>query len=65
MAGCIAYAGKGFSEGVLHMLRPPRTPHTACRQAARPTPPEKPENWITCLRRISVGGMFSSAHENQ
>ena len=21
MAGCIAYAGKGFSEGVLHMLR--------------------------------------------
>jgi hypothetical protein len=21
MTGCIAYAGKGFSEGVLHMLR--------------------------------------------
>jgi hypothetical protein len=27
MAGCIAYAGRGFSEGVLHMLR-------ASRQAA-------------------------------
>lgn len=27
MAGCIAYAGKGFSEGVLHMLR--ASPHAA------------------------------------
>lgn len=27
MAGCIAYAGKGFSDGVLHMLR--ASPHAA------------------------------------
>jgi hypothetical protein len=27
MAGCIAYAGRGFSEGVLHMLR--ASPHAA------------------------------------
>jgi hypothetical protein len=27
MAGCIAYAGSGFSEGVLHMLR--ASPHAA------------------------------------
>ena len=27
MAGCIAYAGKGFSEGVLHMLQ--ASPHAA------------------------------------
>ena len=27
MAGCVAYAGKGFSEGVLHMLR--ASPHAA------------------------------------
>jgi hypothetical protein len=27
MAGCIAYAGKGFSEGVLHMLN--ASPHAA------------------------------------
>ena len=27
MAGCITYAGKGFSEGVLHMLR--ASPHAA------------------------------------
>jgi hypothetical protein len=27
MAGCIVYAGKGFSEGVLHMLR--ASPHAA------------------------------------
>jgi hypothetical protein len=27
MSGCIAYAGKGFSEGVLHMLR--ASPHAA------------------------------------
>jgi PD-(D/E)XK nuclease superfamily protein len=27
MTGCIAYAGKGFSEGVLHMLR--ASPHAA------------------------------------
>jgi hypothetical protein len=27
MAACIAYAGKGFSEGVLHMLR--ASPHAA------------------------------------
>jgi hypothetical protein len=27
MAGCIAYAGKGFSEGVLHMLK--ASPHAA------------------------------------
>jgi hypothetical protein len=27
MAGCIAYAGKGFSDGVLHMLK--ASPHAA------------------------------------
>ena len=36
MAGCIAYAGRGFSEGVLHMLR--ASPHAAyCLPADRQT----------------------------
>jgi hypothetical protein len=36
MAGCIAYAGRGFSEGVLHMLR--ASPHAAyCLPSAAQT----------------------------
>jgi hypothetical protein len=36
MAGCIAYAGRGFSEGVLHMLR--ASPHAAyCLPASAQT----------------------------
>ena len=39
MAGCIAYAGKGFSEGVLHMLRAaPRAAHLPSGRRARPLP---------------------------
>ena len=35
MAGCIAYAGKGFSDGVLHMLERRPAPRTACRSPIR------------------------------
>ena len=43
MAGCIAYAGKGFSRGVLHMLRRRRTPPTACRLGRRGRQPDTRE----------------------
>ena len=59
MAGCIAYAGKGFSKGVLHMLE--ASPYAAyCLPIPiRPMRPLIRGSSTTCSQRTSGGGTFS------
>ena len=59
MAGCIAYAGKGFSKGVLHMLE--ASPYAAARLPVRirATHPPTRGSSTTCWPRTSDGGTFS------
>ena len=65
MAGCIAYAGKGFSAGVLHMLRASTGPFIACRLPIKATRPRTRRSWIICWRCISAGGISSSARRSR
>ena len=62
MAGCIAYAGRGFSEGrPAHAARrsPPR--RTACRPRGSCSRRTRRASWSTCWPRTSGGGTWSSA----
>ena len=57
MAGCIAYAGQGFSDGVLpHARRVARTPRTVCQRPARSRRPLRRESSITSSPSTSAGG---------
>jgi len=58
MAGCIAYAGKGFSDGVLHMLKHRRARPIVCRPTRRRMHRPTRASWITCSPRTSVGGTW-------
>src|SRR5262245_4491864 len=58
IAGCIAYAGRGFSKGVLHMLEAPRRMRRiACLSPVRPKRHSIHGNWIICFQPTFAGGM--------
>ena len=64
MAGCIAYAGKGFSAGVLHMLQASTRAAYCLPVDSKATRPPTRRSWIICWRCISAGGMSSSARRS-
>ena len=66
MAGCIAYAGKGFSDRrAAHAPAPRPTPRTACRSLDQTELYGRTRrSWITCSPCTSAGGMCSSARRS-